>query len=135
MTQRPARSRRGGRPRKRASARRSCGLSLYLRPDEMEQIRTAALIAHLPVSRYARQVLLRQPIQPPTVPEVNLATYGELCRQGNNLNQLLVLIHTHRAPIGLRRAVEELLALNREIKFRLLGRQPDDPVEEPADDS
>ncbi|MHC4138111.1 MAG: plasmid mobilization protein [Planctomycetota bacterium] len=49
----------GGRPRKRASERRSVTPSLRLTPGEAELIQTAADAKGLPVTQWMREALLR----------------------------------------------------------------------------
>ena len=61
-------------------------------PSEGVILRERATNSFISMSEYVRRATLERPIeQLPS--EVNRLTYSELCRIGNNLNQLVKLIH------------------------------------------
>jgi hypothetical protein len=66
----------------------------------------------LSVGAYLRTKAFGSKLDPGRIPAANLRFLSELSRLGNNLNQLLVLIYTGRAPLGL---LATLRALRREV--------------------
>ena len=91
---------------------------LRLLPSERKTMEQKAAAANLKLSEYLRAAGLNKTIRSqPKVPEINRATYVELGRIGNNINQL-----TKAAHISLKRGascnvnVAELSELNDLIK-------------------
>lgn len=115
-----------GRPRLPRESHRSVSVRVRFSPSELAQLRLAAAECSLPLATYIRAEALHQRIRPPSVPQVNLRCVGELNRLGNNLNQLLVLIYTNRAPLGLLGTLRALLGLVDEVKGLLLGEARDE---------
>jgi len=107
----PRQPRKRGRPRLPEEKRREQAISVRFRPEELEQVAEAARPFSLSVGAYARRLLLGTRPHPPRLPREVLALVGELNRIGNNLNQLVKLIHQHRAPAGLLAAVRQCLAV------------------------
>ena len=61
--------------------------------DECERLYEAARSVGLSLSEYIRRLVLKKPLPQTVVLEVNRETYRELCRVGNNLNQLMKAVH------------------------------------------
>lgn len=67
---------------------------LRLLPSERSAMEKKASDAGLKLSEYLRSAGLNKTIRPSTkIPEINLATYVELGRIGNNINQLTKAAH------------------------------------------
>ncbi len=90
--------------------RRSLTSMVRLSPAELAELEESATAAGLAVATYLREVGLRHRVRPARC-AVDLRLIGELNRLGNNLNQLLVLTYTHRAPAALAPSVEGLRLL------------------------
>jgi len=110
-----------GRPPLEPQVIRRYGVAFRVNAEERARLRTLASASGLSVSTYARRVLLGEPLRFPTVPATNLLYVHQLCRVGNNLNQLVKLLHQNRAPVGIRDVLEELITLLGDVKARLLG--------------
>lgn len=68
---------------------------LRLLPSERKTMEQKAAAANLKLSEYLRAAGLNKTIRSqPKVPEINRATYVELGRIGNNINQLTKAAHT-----------------------------------------
>ncbi len=78
----------------------------------------------LSLSEFVRRSALKRRLPPPAASEVNRATYQELCRIGNNVNQALRAIH-ERKLTGVDRATlslfSELRGLVKDIGMQVLG--------------
>ena len=99
--------------------RRNLGCRVRLSPTELATLEESATAAGLAVSSYLRELGLRHRVRPARS-AVDLRLIGELNRLGNNLNQLLVLTYTHRAPEALAPTLERLRLLLETI-FAVLG--------------
>jgi mobilization protein NikA len=94
--------------------------------SEHEALITSARLAGLSVASYLREAGLNRPIKAsPSL--IDLQLVQELNRLGNNLNQLLVLAHTHRIPVELGGAIETLLVLVHAIHQKLTGQREGEP--------
>ncbi len=81
---------------------------IRLTASEHEAVIVSARAAGLSVASYLREAGLLRPLRPaPSV--IDLRAVQAINRLGNNLNQLLVLTHTHRAPAELSPTIETLL--------------------------
>ena len=93
---------------------------LYLDVAEVEQIRTNAQAAHLPMSTFVRRVALRQQIKvPPSAG--NLARWQELAPLASNLNQIAHACNAGLLPEGIYPTVNELAKQVRLLRLELLG--------------
>ena len=102
-------------------------LTVRVSPREQAEIARRAGEAQVSVGTFLRLAALGATVAPAKVPEANLRSIGELSRVGNNLNQLVKLIHQGRAPLGLRGVVEALLGLLGSIKAILSGEREGAP--------
>ncbi len=98
---------------------------LYLDAGEVEQLRSYAAAARLPMSTYLRRVALRQRIEAPP-PAANVARWRELAPLANNLNQLVRACHSGQAPEGIYPAVASLSGQVRLLRLELLGAATDE---------
>jgi len=102
-------------------------VAVRFNPEELHQVAERARAFSLPVGVYARRLLLGKQPRPPRLSRKALALVGELNRMGNNLNQLVKLIHQHRAPAGLLTTLRqclEVLTEARELLNSDSGSQP-----------
>lgn len=116
------RPRRPGRPRLPETDCRRLGVLVRVSAPELAQLRESATGAGLAIATYLRAVGLRHRVRPACSP-VDLRLVGELNRLGNNLNQLLILTYTHRAPDALAPTVESLRLLLETILAALGGER------------
>lgn len=98
---------------------------IRLSPAELARLKESATAAGLGLAAYLREVGLRHRVRPARS-AIDLRLIGELHRLGNNLNQLLVLTYTHRAPDALAPTVESLLLLLETILAALAGDRTED---------
>ena len=104
--------------------------NLYLDEGEIEQLRSYATVARLPMSTYLRRVALRQRIEaPPSA--ANVARWRELAPLANNLNQLVRACHSGQAPEGIYPAVVALAEQVRLLRLELLGASADESEPSP----
>lgn len=90
--------------------------------SEREHLRANANEARLSLSEWVRRAALQRRMPPTTVPAVNLDTYQELCRVGNNLNQLMRAIHSEgRAIPEVITLLESLSLLVKTVGFQTIG--------------
>ena len=108
---------------------------LRLLPSERKIMEQKAEAANLKLSEYLRSAGLNKTIRSqPKVPEINRATYVELGRIGNNINQL-----TKAAHVSLKRGgsgnvnvaeLSELSALIKRMRLEILAVYLTDDEEE-----
>jgi Bacterial mobilisation protein (MobC) len=97
---------------------------LYLDEREVDQIRTNAQAARLPMSTFLRRVALRQQIAvPPSAG--NLERWRELAPLASNLNQIARACNAGVVPEGIYPVVSELAEQVRLLRLELLGLQGD----------
>ena len=91
---------------------------LRLSPSERSTMEEKAQQAGLKLSEYLRSAALNKTIRPQAkIPEINRATYVELGRIGNNINQLTKAAHTSlKRGMGCNVEPTELSKLNDLIK-------------------
>ncbi len=128
LSTRGARPRRPGRPRLPETDRRKLGVLVRVSVTELKKLRESATEARLAVASYLRVVGLRHRVRSAQSP-FDLRLIGELNRLGNNLNQLLILTYTHRAPSALAPTLESLRLLLESLRAllaseRLSGEPP-----------
>lgn len=109
---------------RKPSGPRTHWLTVRMTEEEYRVVRAKADEEEITLSDLARLTLLRYKVRRPLVPRVNLAALDQLHRLGNNLNQLVKLLHQGRAPVGLRGVLDRLLALCEEIRSLLAGESP-----------
>jgi hypothetical protein len=108
------------RPRKKQGEVREKTLGIRVSPAEYESLKSKAQAAGQQVTTFIRLAALDKPIKSP-IPKTDMETYKELCRIGNNLNQLLVRLH-----MGIRAEIhpgdiEELKNTIETMAFKILG--------------
>ena len=92
---------------------------LYLDASEVDQIRTNADTARLPMSTFVRRVALRQLIDlPPSAG--NLARWRELAPMAANLNQIARACNAGLVPEGIYPVVIELAEQVRLLRLELI---------------
>lgn len=97
--------------------------------EERECLYEAARSVGLSLSEFVRRSALKRPLPKASSPEVNRETYRELCRIGNNLNQLMRAIHEGKVD-GLDLAqLSELKALVKNIGLQTIGVSDDRQAE------
>jgi hypothetical protein len=82
----------------------------------------------LSLSSFVRLCALKRRMPPPPVPEVNRTLYQELCRIGNNLNQLARSLHEGRvggAEPAILSLLLELKGLVKEVGMKVYGVEND----------
>ncbi len=89
--------------------------------SEHEALLKSARVVGLSVPSFVREAALRRRMKPLSS-VIDLRAVQEMNRLGNNLNQLLVLTHSHRAPAELTGTVERILALLSAIHGRVGDR-------------
>lgn len=97
--------------------------------EERERLYGAARSVGLSLSEYVRRAALKRPLPKASAPEVNRDTYRELCRIGNNLNQLMRAIHEGRASGVDLAQLTELKTLVKDVGFQTLGASDDRQAE------
>ena len=124
-------------PRKRRSTLRSHSYSVYLSDIELEMLRDRALESGMKASELIRKNALMRPL-PRRVSKIDLKTYIELGRIGNNLNQLTKAANTAAlyglSPPADTGELQELSKLLRLILLKLSDADDDEEVEEEFDD-
>ena len=103
---------------------RSAVVPVRLTPEERDELVSRAREFRLSLSEWVRRAALSRRLPPKPAPEVNLRTYQELARVGNNLNQLVRALHRGEiAQTGLAQIseLENLRALLKEIGLQVLG--------------
>ncbi len=102
---------------------RSRVLPVRFTPTEHHEIQAKSLASSLSLSEYVRRAALQRKLPPSTAPEINRAVYEELCRIGNNLNQLVKAVHSGKAAsVGLG-LFEQLQGSLRTLGLQILGGQ------------
>jgi mobilization protein NikA len=113
---------RPGRPRKSEEEKRSEVISVRVSERERRIIEENAVGQDL--STFLRQAGMGQQ-QPGRIPLIDRWTAGQFSRIGNNLNQLVRLIHTGRIPEHLEALLQRMYREIVKLRRRLLGC-PDD---------
>jgi len=100
---------------------RSSVIPVRFTPEERNALHSSSQKIHVSLSEYIRRAALKRRLPNPPVAEVNLETYQELSRIGNNLNQLVRSIHEGKfAQIDLA-IVTNLSGLVKQVGFQVLG--------------
>ncbi len=124
-------------PKKRRSTLRTHSYSVYLSDIELEMLRSRALESGMKASELIRKNTLMRPL-PRRISKVDLKTYIELGRIGNNLNQLTKAANTALkyglSPPADTGELQELSRLLRLILLKLSDADGDEEIEEEFDD-
>ncbi len=99
---------RGGRPALAPEALKTQWLAFRVTGEQLERVQSFAHEWQVTLSEYLRRRALQVPAPRPLMPLPSLALLQETRRIGNNLNQLLVLIHSQRVDFALVPEVEEI---------------------------
>ena len=97
---------------------------LYLDEREVDQIRTSAEAARLPMSVFLRRIALRQRITAPTS-DHNLEQWRALGRLANNLNQIARACNAGLVPEEISAVVCELAEHVRLLRLTVVGVKPE----------
>lgn len=98
------------RPTTPSTRPRAYHLGVRLTQDEEAALLARASELGCSLSELARAALLSVPLDPRRFPPLNRDSVEQLARLGNNLNQLVKLLHEGRAPVGIKSALTDLLA-------------------------
>lgn len=79
----------------------------------------------LSLSSLIRRLSIKKRLPPARVKEINLKTYQELCRVGNNLNQLVRAVHQWQIPDDYSSQFLELKKVIKRLSFEVLGETCD----------
>ena len=124
-------------PRKRRSTLRTHSYSVYLSDIELEMLRDRALESGMKASELIRKNALMRPL-PRRVSKIDLKTYIELGRIGNNLNQLTKAANTALkyglSPPADTGELQELSKLLHSIRLKIAGVDDGEDEEEYWDD-
>ena len=124
-------------PKKSSSTIRNHSYSVRLSDIELEMLRDRALESGMKASELIRKNALMRPL-PRRVSKIDLKTYIELGRIGNNLNQLTKAANTALkyglSPPADTGELQELSKLLRLILLKISGAYDDEEVEEEFDD-
>ena len=121
MTEKPKRKRwHDNRQRLQPNVLRSTVLRVRVSAAEMEVLQEKAGRMAMPVSSWLRYAGVTRKLRPCPVPTVNRDVYRELCRIGNNINQLTKEVHQGHTSIS-SAELEGLKALLRKTKNLLVG--------------
>ena len=124
-------------PKKSPSTIRNRTYPVRLSTIELEMLRDRAAEAGIKGSELVRRNALMRPL-PKRICRVDLKTYIELGRIGNNLNQLTKAANTALkygvTPPADRGALEELSKLLHSIRLKIAGVDDDDEYDEELND-
>ena len=124
-------------PKKSSSTIRNHSYSVRLSDIELEMLRSRALESGMKASELIRKNALMRPL-PRRISKVDLKTYIELGRIGNNINQLTKAANTALkyglSPPADTGELQELSRLLRLILLKLSGADDNEEVEEEFDD-
>ena len=124
-------------PKKSPSTVRNHSYPVRLSKIELEMLRNRALEAGIKASELVRRNALMRPL-PKRISKVDLKTYIELGRIGNNLNQLTKGVNTALkygvTPPADKGELQELLELLHSIRLKIAGVDDDDEYDEELND-
>jgi mobilization protein NikA len=100
---------------------RSAVVPIRVSPEERLLLFEAAKRFSVSLSEFVRRAALKLRMPPPAVGEVNRETYRELCRIGNNVNQLTRAVNEGRVAQVDAHLLGELRALIKEVGLQCLG--------------
>jgi Bacterial mobilisation protein (MobC) len=92
--------------------------------DERAQLYEQARPYRVSLSEFVRRAVLKRRMPVAAAPEVNRETYRELCRIGNNVNQLARAVDEGRAPGVDPKLLVELQRIVKEVGLQCVGVGP-----------
>ena len=104
---------------------RSAVVPIRMTTEERERLKEAAKPFGVSLSEFVRRAALKRRMPVAAVAEVNRETYAQLCRVGNNLNQLVRAVNEGRVAQVDPKILAELKQLIKEVGFQTLGVQDD----------
>ncbi len=124
-------------PKKNPSLTRNRNYTFRMSELEYEMVRYKAFLTGIKMSEFVRRSALTKPL-PKRVSKVDLKTYVELGRIGNNLNQLSKAVNTALkysvTPPSDRGKLQELLELLHSIRRQIAAADSEEDLEEELDD-
>ncbi|WP_306532619.1 plasmid mobilization relaxosome protein MobC [Geobacter sp.] len=113
-----------GRPKKERAKVRNNRITVRLSDEELVALFQKSQCLLVSPSTFLRMAGLSQNLPAP-LPEINLSTYQELGRIGNNLNQFLRLLHQQKVMAIPDEIFVELSDLLRQVRVELKGKNDD----------
>ncbi len=105
---------------------RSAVVPVRLSIEERSQHYEAARQFSVSISEFVRRAALKRRMPAAVVGEVNRETYRELCRIGNNVNQLMKAVNEGKVFGVDPKILAELRATIKEVGLQCVGVTPDD---------
>ncbi len=102
-------------------------VTVRFRTSEYKRIEGESFTVALSTAEYIRRKVLETPLPSPRLPELNQSVCLELGKIGNNINQLVHLLHQGRIMSAPAKDFERLRVLLLEVKQCIAGRPLDDP--------
>ena len=110
------------RSEEQARVNRTAVVPIRFTSIERDTLRSNAREAHLSISEWVRRAALHRRLPPTTVPPINIDAYQELCRIGNNLNQLMRAYHSEGGAIPeFPTLLESLRLMLKTVGMQLIG--------------
>ncbi|HQK89306.1 MAG TPA: plasmid mobilization relaxosome protein MobC [Acidobacteriota bacterium] len=110
------------RPKIAADRLRTATIGVRVSPAEYAALKEKATTMGMTPAQWLRAAALARQLPPPPAPPVNLDTYRELGRIGNNLNQVVARINAGDAPAEIPRDIAAgLVRLVKTIQLQVLG--------------
>ena len=104
---------------------RSAVVPIRMTTEERERLKEAAKPFSLSLSEFVRRAALKRRMPVAAVAEVNRETYAQLCRIGNNLNQLVRAVNEGRIAQVDPKMLAELRTVVKEVGLQTLGASDD----------
>ncbi|MHB1479883.1 MAG: plasmid mobilization protein [Acidithiobacillus ferrooxidans] len=116
----------GGRQALPDEQRRSNRREVWLSPLELADLQARAAALGITPGEYMRRSITQSPMPKPPVPQANLLAWRELARLSANANQYQYAINSGAVDAWDKALIPELLDAIREVRFSLMGVDPDD---------
>ncbi|MCP4912932.1 MAG: MobC family plasmid mobilization relaxosome protein [Oligoflexia bacterium] len=104
---------------------KKCVIPVRFTERERERLYELGKRHSLSLSSLIRRLSLKKRLPPARVQEINLKTYQELCRIGNNLNQLVRAVHQWQIPDDYTEQFQELKSIIKKVSFEVIGETCD----------
>lgn len=104
---------------------RNCVVPVRFTESEREHLYELGKAHSISLSSLIRRLSIKKRLPPARVKEINLKTYQELCRVGNNLNQLVRAVHQWQIPDDYSSQFSELKSIIKMLSFEVLGESCD----------
>jgi hypothetical protein len=101
--------------------KRTAVVPIRFTTGEHKALTSTARNLGISLSQFVRTVACGRRLPKPAAPEINRRTYEELCRIGNNLNQLVRAVHSRMAEVVDLDLLVSLSRLVREVAIEALG--------------